>query len=443
MKYVLLLASAACLSAAPEVALAADDDARTARLERLLIEQQERISRLEAIVAQQSAMLQRPAGGDGPAVAGAAPVAQLAPVTSARVISAPAASPAPAQPSAPNGFRIPGLDVAGDVRLREEYNFSDADARDRARTVLRARLRATYAINGRISVGGQLATGDADDPNSTDITLTGFNDDLDFSLDQAWVRYSHGGLTLWGGKFPQIFARTDMVWDGDVVPEGVGGAYSLKLGRATLDARAIYFIVDEAPAGKDSDMLGGQVVLATPVGRDWNLTLAGSYYDYRLASLAGGDAGDFRSNLMAGGRYLSDFNLIEGMAIVGYGGLGQRWPVTLTGDYVKNLGAAVSSDSGFNVELAVGRAGARGDWRFFYAYSEVGVDAVFAAFSNDNLNIATNYRLHGLSIAHVPVKDVVLDATFYHYRPLDRLYAGGNQPRDWLNRVRFNMLFNF
>ena len=71
------------------------------------------------------------------------------------------------------------------------------------------------------------------------------------------------------------------------------------------------------------------------------------------------------------------------------------------------------------------------------------VDAVFAAFSHDNLGIATNYRLHGLSIEHVPVDNLVLNATLYHYRPLDPVYAGASQPHDWLNRLRLNMLVSF
>jgi hypothetical protein len=370
----------------------------------------------------------------------------------AALTSAPAA-PASSPPIAPrtaeagggaDAFRIPGLDVSGDVRIREEFNVSDADARDRTRTVLRARLRAAYKLNDHFAVGGQLTTGDPDDPNSTDITLSNFDDDLDVSLDQAWIRYQAGGLTAWAGKFPLPFVRTDMVWDGDISPQGFGATYKLALGNgAQLDARAVYFIIDEASGGPDSDMIGLQSTLAAPLGSDLKLTLAGGYYRYRLKSVIGADAGDFRSNLIAGGRYVSDFHLINGIASLVWSGLDARWPVTLTADYVHNRAAAVSSDSGYNIELSVGRTAARGDWRFVYNYSEVGVDAVFAAFSHDNLNIATNYRLHGLGVDYVPIDNILLNATLYHYRPLNPLYAGSNQPRDWLDRVRLNMLLNF
>ena len=43
----------------------------------------------------------------------------------------------------------------------------------------------------------------------------------------------------------------------------------------------------------------------------------------------------------------------------------------------------------------------------------------------------------------MPVDNLVLNATLYHYRPLDPVYAGASQPHDWLNRLRLNMLVSF
>ncbi|KKC26075.1 putative porin [Sphingomonas sp. SRS2] len=455
----------ALVAAMPASAQTNTPASRVELLERELAAQKDRISRLEALVERQNAALERlappqqlaagPQASLPPVVAVAPPppsCAAHAPLSALAVVAPVTAAQAPiglatfAGSGAPSKdvFRIPGLDVSGDVRVREEFNWSDKDARSRTRSVLRARLRATYQITRTLSVGGQLATGDPDDPNSTDIPLTGFDDDLEPSLDQAWIRYKAGGLTAYAGKFPSLFRRTDMIWDGDVVPEGAGASYSVKLGdRATFDAHATYFIIDEAPAGRDSDMLGFQGVLQTPIGSAFKLMLAGAYYDYSLDSVAGADAGDFRSNLIVNGRYLSDFRLLNGLAVATWTGLGERWPLSLSGDYVRNLGARVSADTGFNIEFSVGRTAHKGDWRLFFNYSEVEVGAVFAAFSHDNLGIATNYRMHGASVGYVPAENVLLDATFYHYRPLDSLYAGANQPRDWLNRVRLNMMLSF
>lgn len=420
-----LLAATALTAALPAHA----QDSRLDALERRLAEQQARIEQLEALVARQSAQLAQsaqpaPAAGPAPQLAAAAPV----PASTATASATPAA------------FRIPGLDVSGDLRVRQEWNYGTA--RDRSRSVLRARIRASYAVNDRISVGAQLATGDPDDPNSADVTLGNFVDDLAVSLDQAWIRYAHGGLTVQAGKFPQLFQRTDMVWDGDVSPQGLGATYAIDLGNgAKLDARALYFVIDEASTARDSDMLGGQINAAAPLGSDLKLALAGSYYHYRLGSVAGADAGDFRGNLLSGGRYLSDFHLVEGLGSLTYAGLSPRWPLAFTADYVHNLGAAVPGDTGFNLEFAAGRTAQRGDWRIAYNYSEVQVDAVFAAFSHDNLDLSTNYRLHGVGLGYVPAPNLLIDLAWYHYRLLDARYT--TAPLTWLDRVRLNFMVSF
>src|SRR3546814_15725060 len=101
--------------------------------------------------------------------------------------------------------------------------------------------------------------------------------------------------------------------------------------------------------------------LAAPLASDFKAGITGSYYHYRLGSVAGADAGDFRGNLLSGGRYLSDFHLVEGIGTLGWAGPSPRWPVSFTADYVKNLGAAVSGDTAFNLELAAGRTAEPGD----------------------------------------------------------------------------------
>lgn len=427
----LLLAATALSIAAPSYA----QDARIDALEQRLAEQDKRIQELEALIATQADQLRR--------------VTTPAPA-SAPVAVRPAATSAPAEPaealaaaSAVSGdsLRIPGLDVSGDVRVRQERNI--VDGRDRSRSSVRARLRAAYKIDDHFAIGTQIATGDPDDPNSTDVTLGSFVDDFQVSLDQAWVRYTNGGLTAYAGKFPQPFQRTDMVWDGDVSPQGVAAAYGANLGKARVDARGIWFVIDEASVARDSDMLGGQLAFSAPLAPDLKAGLTGSYYHYRLGSVGGADAGDFRGNLVSGGRYLSDFHLLEGIGTLGWSGLSERWPLSFTADYVKNLGAAVAGDTAFNLELAAGRTARPGDWRLAYHYSEVEVDSVLAAFSHDNIDLSTNYKLHGLGLAYVPAEHLQLDLLWYHYRPLDPAYAAGRSPNDWLDRIRLAFMVKF
>ena len=199
------------------------------------------------------------------------------------------------------------LDVEGDIRIRYESNFGDRDARNRSRFALRARLRGSYAVTDWLTAGGQLTTGDPDDPNSSDVTLSNFDDDLSVSLDQAWLRAQFGNLQVSGGKIPLPFKRTDMVWDGDVYPEGLALAYETKIAASSsAKAAGLYFVIDEAAGGEDSRMIGGQIGVETKLRDAIILETSVGYYDYRLSSVAGGDSGDFRTNRFVNGQYLSD-----------------------------------------------------------------------------------------------------------------------------------------
>jgi hypothetical protein len=427
-----LLLAATALSFMP--AAHAQED-RLVALEQKLEAQQARIEQLEALVARQAAMIERTVPAPAPAIASPpAPVAASAPPSQPALASA-------AAPASGDAFRLPGLDVSGDLRVRQEWNF--VDGRDRSRSAVRARLRAAYKIDDHFAVGTQIATGDPDDPNSTDVTLGSFVDDFQVALDQAWIRYTNGGLTAYAGKFPQQFQRTDMLWDSDVSPQGVAAAYGADIGKARIDARGLWFVIDEAAVARDSDMLGGQLALSAPLGPDVKAGLTGSYYHYRLGSVAGADAGDFRGNLLSGGRYVSDFHLVEAIGTLGWSGPSERWPLAFTADYVKNMGAAVPGDTAFNLELAAGRVAKPGDIRLTYNYSEVEVDSVLAAFSHDNIDLSTNYKLHGLGLAYVPAPHLQLDLLWYHYRPLDPAYAGGLSPTDWLDRIRLAFMVSF
>lgn len=359
-----------------------------------------------------------------------------------RTATTPANAPEPvvaAQRAEPNDRLV----VSGDFRLRYEGNYGDADARDWDRGVLRARLGAIYVVNDWLTVGGRLATGDPDDPNSTDVTLSNFADDLNVSLDQAYAQFKVADAKIWGGKFPLPFTRTELVWDGDVNPQGIGANYGIPVGRGALKLAAIYFLVDQSVAGPDSSMLGAQVGLDMPLTEDFRFELSAAQYDYSLPGVAGADAGDFRSNLIGpDSRYVSDFDLTDVIAAMNFHGW-ERWPVRLTAEYVNNGGARTPGDTGYSVELSAGQVRGRGDWRFGYGYSVAEVDAVLAAFSHDNTTIATNYRQHTLFVDYAFTDKVVLDATLYHYRPYDAAFSGVNDPEDWLDRLRVNFQVGF
>lgn len=395
----------------------------------LRAEQAERERRLQRLESTLAAL----AGDAEPQGEAAAP--PTPPVRHSLASAMPVATP---EPSA-------RLKVTGDLRLRGQADWSDDDGRNRGSVQLRGRLGATYAVSDRITVGARLATGDSDDPNSSDVQLSNWLDDLEASLDMAYVQFNFDRLTLYGGKMPQPFVRSDLVWDGDVNPQGLGAIWRQpQANGGSLRANALAFVVDESAGGPDSTMLGAQLGYESPRTGDWKFDIYGAYYHYDLGSLAGADGGDLRTNLLGvDGRYLSDFRLANLLMGVGYSGWSERWPLRLGVDYVRNLGAATDADTGYGADLSIGTTSAPGDWKFTYGYAVAQADAVLAAFSQDNIGIGTNYRMHGLTIDYVPVPSTQLSLYWYHYKPYSDRYPVGHDPDDWLDRLRLAFLVSF
>jgi putative porin len=322
--------------------------------------------------------------------------------------------------------------------VRYEHTSAGNGVPSFGREVVRFRLGATYALQDNIMVRARLATGDPDDPNSSDVTLSRFVDDLTFSLDLAYVEVNRPKWGAFAGKFPNPFLTTEMVWDGDVNPTGAGGR--LKLGKAsgiTTSLTAMYFIVDQQPGDTSSDMGGAQIVVNGSPGSEWRVTGAAAYYDYRIRSLANAGSGDIRGNRLAPGGtgYLSDFNLIDGQFLIDYAGLGKPFPLRVAGQYVNNQGAD-DRNTGFTADVYVGRAQSAGDIRARYGYAQVETDAILAAFAHDNTTLGTNSDTHTLSVDVTPRANALLTGTLYVYRP--------HEPRgEFQTRLRLNAMVTF
>ena len=342
---------------------------------------------------------------------------------------------------------FPQFHFSGDFRLRYENNSADTYPLSprgiRNREVFRVRAGALVTINNYLTAGARLVTGNSDDPKTTDVTLGNFLNDLEVSLDQAYLQLTYQGLVLSGGKFPNPFLRAiEVIWDGDVNPQGLAGSYTVPGSSVfTPKVTGMYFIVDEQSNGPDSYMGGGQASLAVNATDNLGFTLAGGYYDYTIRSLAHAGPGDIRDNYLAPGDtlYLSDFNLLDVTAIGTSSAFGERYPIRLFGNYVKNLGAEVDEDQGLAAGIYVGKASTKGDRRLHYSYSEAQTDAVLGAFSHDNLRLGTNYVLHTLAVDFVPLRSTVLNATWYIYRRKDPKAT----PNDYISRLRLNLLVLF
>lgn len=422
---------AALLAVLASTARAGDIDTLQAEIAALRAEQV-RIAELQARTEQALIVLEARMASAGSAAGGAPAPAG----TSSQ--EAPRAAPSSRPTTSAVTSRDARWTISGDFRLRGQGDYSDERVPARNSAQVRGRLSAIYKLTDRVSFGTRIVTGDPDDPNSTDVQLSNWVDDLQISADLAYVQVKLADFTLYGGKFPQPFTRTDLVWDGDVNPQGVGATFKrLHADGSAIRGNGALLVIDEQAAGADSTMAGLQLgydsAAIGPVKFDASL----GYYHYDLGSTTGADAGDFRSNLRnPDGSYVSDFRLLDLIAGITWQAGPAKWPLRMVLDLDKNLGAAAGRDTAFGIDLIAGRASQPGDWRVTYGYSQAEVDSVLAAFSHDNIGIGTNYALHALTIDYTPSAKMQVSGIWYHYRPEDPLYAGALAPSDWLDRFR-------
>lgn len=133
---------------------------------------------------------------------------------------------------------------SGDFRLRDEPFFggptNESQVRNRERYRLRFNVNAK--LNESVSGGFSIASGDINDPISTNQTTTQFYTRKPFFIDKAFINYNPGyfkPLTLTGGKFAYNWYNTEMTWDKDLNPEGLGQTLGFDINTLVLKRFAL------------------------------------------------------------------------------------------------------------------------------------------------------------------------------------------------------------
>ncbi len=143
------------------------------------------------------------------------------------------------------------LSFSGDFRLREDAFFGGPSNRSLDQNLQNYRLRFNVdaQLSDDLSGGFTLASGNINDPTSTNQTLTGFYARKPIALDRAFINY-HAGffkpLTLVAGKFTYPWYNTEMTWDKDLNPEGFGQTLNFDL-KSTPVLKRVAFIGFELP----------------------------------------------------------------------------------------------------------------------------------------------------------------------------------------------------
>ena len=136
------------------------------------------------------------------------------------------------------------ISFSGDIRFREEpiLGGPSDQSLQRARTRLRARFNALADLGTQFRAGFTVASGDLNDPTSTNQTLTGFYSRKPVAIDLAFVEYKPDWLKSFnfvGGKFRYPWYNTELTWDKDLNPEGAAQSFAFELHSPVLKRVAV------------------------------------------------------------------------------------------------------------------------------------------------------------------------------------------------------------
>lgn len=266
-------------------------------LEQMLIEQSQRLDRLQQTIADQQETIRllatRLNGGVASPDASATATAPVEPQTT---------KPAPTVDDRLKNVEtrlaeLGSIKFSGDIRLRSESFFGLSnilpngsnpavlgnELSPRHRMRLRARLSMRGSVGEQFDWGLRFATGSFADNISNNQTLTDFFNRKPFALDQAFITYKPKavpGLKLQGGKFEPPWTFTEMTIDSDLMVEGFNQSYTRSFKKSavkdfTFVAWELPFlerntgfirnlngtvnIIETRRSGRDLSLFGGQV----------------------------------------------------------------------------------------------------------------------------------------------------------------------------------------
>ncbi|MFN2498925.1 MAG: putative porin [Pyrinomonadaceae bacterium] len=232
-------------------------DARIEALEQMLVEQSQRLDRLQQTIAEQQETIRllagKPSSGELSATAQtpAAPQTVKTPTVDDRLKNVEA-----------RVSELGAIKFSGDIRLRSESIFGQSnslanganpavlgnDLSPRHRMRFRARLQMRGSIGKEFDWGLRFTSGSFADNISNNQTLTDFFNRKPFALDQAFITYkpnSVPGLKLQGGKFEPPWTFTEITIDNDLTVEGFNQSYSRSFKKSAL--KDLTLVVWELP----------------------------------------------------------------------------------------------------------------------------------------------------------------------------------------------------
>ena len=312
----------------------------------------------------------------------------------------------------------------GDVRFRQEtvkiQGESNNGGRDKDRQSIRARLGAYTEINDQVDTGIRIATGSSDDARSTNQDQDNYFDKKSIWLDLGYIDYHPKqikNLHVIGGKMLQPWVNMgDVIWDGDINPEGLALTYKYPLGSSAelFGSLGNYNLKDNVDGDgvqfrHDLRLTSGQLGTRFSVTDNLKMTLGGSIYAYQNDENSTCTSSTTPCALAVNGNSANEqFRLYEGFAQADIGGLAV--PLAFYGQYVKNNDASTDQDTAW----LLGAKSKVFGFNLDYNYRDTQRNAVVGAFTDsDFANGTTGSRGHKMKVSYDIDKNFAVGATYF------------------------------
>jgi len=394
---------------------------------------------------------------------------------------------------------------SGDLRLRAEPTFGGPTDRsqDRFRERIRLRFNAEAALNDQLNGGFSLASGDLNDPISTNQTLGQYTTRKPIAIDRAYATYNPSWfrpLTLTGGKFAYPWFNTELVWDKDLNPEGAGETLAFHVETPLLKKFSVVgfqlpFAENKRTAVNDKSLYntmvyGEQLQTFWQLGSRVKLSAYTSFYDWKYAdsvalsvltaNSASPDDGLLAlkstgiqnsiatvtaTNSVTGAKtitsaqFASKFGILDSLAQFDIQSPYERWPVIFVGDFAQNTRACENlrnipvaavfsapcnthARHAYWLEGRIGRTDRKGDWQFGYTRIVIEREAILGAFNYSEIFPADNVEIHRSEVLYQLFLNVTLQLNALIGRPL--VTAGSPPPAQPLwERLQFDVTYKF
>ncbi|HBA83971.1 MAG TPA: hypothetical protein DCZ95_07760 [Verrucomicrobia bacterium] len=341
----------------------------------------------------------------------------------------------PAPPQIPKTW-TDKITVKGDFRYRYESidddSKLDADKENytRQRNRIRARLGAEAKCNDNLKAGIELSTGQSD-PVSGNQTLGDGFAKKDFKLNLAYVDYNFFGdnpnnVHAIAGKMknPFITFPDDLVWDGDLTPEGLAVKGQLGEGFVTFLANGGYMWVQERSDTDDLMLYAGQGAAKLQFAPLIELTVGASCYAFQ--NMQDYDVIDWESKNNSYGNSTVKGSVSgnttnkawasEFIPMVYFAQL-DLWvaglPLSLYAQELNNI-EADDLNRGHLYGVTLGKAKNPRTWEIGYSYSELEKDATVGMFTDsDRWGGGTDGKGHKIYGKYQVMKNLQAGVTYF------------------------------